>query len=146
MTEIVDNLKFVRALEEGHGMWLFTAIGPLSSQLRDALELNAHDIDLIISIETASKNLQNHPELIDIHHHFEVAVAGMRTDVFEIISSGARSIRVFYQFKTEMWELVIKRSKTNEAICTSLHRANDKRLKSARKRGQQFGTSRLADD
>jgi hypothetical protein len=143
MSILVARTVFVDAFEGNHSTWLFTAIGPLSNELRHALELDASAVELIVSVETVAKNLRNHRELLNIATHFRIAEAAIEVSTFEIIGSGKNSIRLFFEFNSAIWELVVKRSGNKEAICTSLHRANEKRLASARKNGTQYGGSRL---
>jgi hypothetical protein len=139
VTEIVQRAAFKEAVAKHEKQWLFTIIVDPPKLVCQALALGAATKPLIISVETAIKNLKKHPELKSLDRLFTIAAAAVGSEEIELIGSGARAIQLFFKFETTLWELVIKRSSSDEAICTSIHRADLKRLLTSRRKGRTLG-------
>jgi hypothetical protein len=139
MSVIVNSDAFVDAVKSNHSAWSFTEIGLVPDNIRFALELHDCTIQLIISVETTVKNLRRHPEFSNVEAMMKICEAAMLSTRSEIIGSGLNVIQVFFHFEDLLWEIVIKRSKNDEAICTSLHSADAKRLFKGRRKGRRIG-------
>jgi hypothetical protein len=139
MSVIVSRVEFIEAVNNNDSAWFFTNIATLPKEISKALRFHALSVELIMSAETAMKNLRRHPELQDVETILQTCEAAMQTPDLEIVGSGTSAVQVFFRCEGLLWEIVVKRSKNDEAICTSLHRADRKRVLKARKKGPQLG-------